>query len=49
VFQRLVTSNIVSSSLILDTLMMEAIISSETWILAKATRRNTPEDGILMT
>jgi hypothetical protein len=43
----LVTVNDVPSSLILSTLMMEAIRSSETPVLARAIQRNIPEDGIL--
>jgi hypothetical protein len=42
----LVTVNVVPSSLILVTLMMEALSSSETSVLTRATRRNTSEDGI---
>jgi hypothetical protein len=47
VFRLLVTANIVRSSLILVTLKMEAILSSDTAVLTTATRSHVPEDDIL--
>jgi hypothetical protein len=43
----LVTTNVVPISSILVTLIMEAIRSSETSVIIRATRRNITEDGIL--
>jgi hypothetical protein len=43
----LVTANVVPSPLILVTLMMEVILSSETSVLTRAALRDFPEDGIL--
>jgi hypothetical protein len=41
----LVTANVVPSLQILVTLMMEALISSETSVLTRTTRRNIGEDA----
>jgi hypothetical protein len=46
VLQLLLTANI-PSSLILFTVMMEAIYSFESSILTRSTRLHIPEDGIL--
>jgi hypothetical protein len=42
-----VTADVVPSSPILATLMMEALHYSEAWVPTIATRRNIPEDGDL--
>jgi hypothetical protein len=42
-----VISNVFPSSLVVFILMMQAISSSETFVLTRATWRQIPEDGIL--
>jgi hypothetical protein len=44
----LITANVVPSSLILVTLMMAAISSSDTTDLTRVTRHNIPEGGIFI-
>jgi hypothetical protein len=46
-YQLLVTTDVVPSSLMLSTAMMDEVRSSVTSFLTRATRRHIPEDGIL--
>jgi hypothetical protein len=43
-----VNANVVPISLIFVTLVMEAVLCSETSVLTEATLRNIPADGILV-
>jgi hypothetical protein len=47
VLRCLVNANVVPSSPIIVTLMMEAIRTSEISVITKVTQRNVSEDGIL--
>jgi hypothetical protein len=44
----LLVADIIPNSPILDTLMLETILPSETSVLTRAIRRNIPEDGFLL-
>jgi hypothetical protein len=46
IIQLLVTANVIPSSLILFTLLMEAILSSETWVPRRAKRPHIQESSI---